>query len=67
MVLLLDDDLVRIQIFYIWFLFVTLDYDPLRKSNQPRDTGDCVLLSIFITHKSSAINILSRIINRLAQ
>lgn len=38
-------------------LIVILDYDPLRKSDQPGVTGDYVLLGIFIIHKSAAINI----------
>lgn len=38
-------------------LFVNLDYDLLRKSDQPGVTGDGVLLGVFIIHKSSAINI----------
>lgn len=38
-------------------LFVILDSDSLSKTDQPGGTGARVLPCIFITHKSSAINI----------
>lgn len=38
-------------------LFLILDYNPLRKSDEPGVTGDRVLLGVVIIHKSSAINI----------